>query len=56
MSFGRWAAQIPGIHMAASIEIPYANASGNEVNHMTARRFGWDLAKAIRKYLEDVLD
>jgi hypothetical protein len=51
-SFGRWAAELPGIRVASSIETPYANAGGKEVNPDSARAFGRDLARAMRKYLE----
>lgn len=51
-SFGRWAGELPGIRLAASFEIPYANAGGQTVTADTARAFGRDLAKAIRHYLE----
>ncbi|NUQ65415.1 MAG: acetylxylan esterase [Pirellulales bacterium] len=51
-SFGRWAAELPGIEVASSIEIAYANASGAEVNAESARAFGRDLARAIRIYLD----
>ena len=51
-SFGMWAAGLPGIAVATSIEVPYANASGGEVNAETARAFGRDLAQAIRRYLD----
>lgn len=52
-SFKRWAEEIPGIHLAATIEISYANANGTTVTAEGARRFGRDLARAIRKYLEE---
>ncbi len=54
MSFGGWSAKIKGIHMGASLELPYANASGREVNQETAFGFGRDLAKAIRAYLLEI--
>ena len=53
LSFGGWAQELPGIKMATTIEIPYANASGLEVNQQSARAFGYDLAAAIREYLEE---
>ena len=52
-SFGHWAATLQDIHVAASIEIPYANASGVAVTQETARLFGRDLALAIRTYLQE---
>ena len=51
VSFSRWASRLPGIVLATTIEIPYANASGREVNPATARAFGRDLATALRHYL-----
>lgn len=50
--FGRWAGELPGVRVASTIEFPYANADGKEVNDQTARAFGRDLAKAIRQYLQ----
>ena len=46
----RWAATLPGIKLATTIELPYANAAGKEVNQETARRFGHDLAAALRAF------
>jgi len=46
-SFSRWAAGLPGIFIGTSIEIPYANASGQAVTAETARAFGRDLAYAL---------
>jgi hypothetical protein len=43
----RWATSLPGIRFASSLEIPYANASGAEVNPASARAFGADLAAAL---------
>ena len=51
LSFGRWAAELPGIRLATSLEIPYANAGGQKVTADTARAFGKDLAHALRRYL-----
>jgi hypothetical protein len=51
-SFGRWAAELPGVRVASTIEIPYANASGREVTPAAARAFGADLARALRRYLD----
>ena len=51
-SGSRWAADIPGVELATTIEFPYANVSGVEVDAKTARLFGHDLARAIRRYLE----
>jgi hypothetical protein len=40
------------VKLATTIEFPYSNVLGNEVNAKTARAFGRDLARAIRAYLE----
>jgi len=52
MSSSRWAGGLPGIRLATTIELPYANASGQEVNADTARAFGKDVAAGLRAYLE----
>jgi hypothetical protein len=51
-SSSRWASEIEQVRLAATIEIPYANVHGETVTTATARDFGRDLARAIRKYLE----
>ncbi len=50
----RWAGELPGMKLAVSFEIPYANASGKEVNPESARAFGADLARALAEYLRSV--
>ncbi len=50
---GIWAAELPGISVGTTIEIPYAKAGGKPVTVETARAFGHDLARAIRRYLEE---
>jgi hypothetical protein len=49
--FSRWAVDLPGVQLAASIEIPYANAGGSEVNQETARGVGVDLARGLKEHL-----
>ena len=49
--FARFAEELPGVRLAGSIETPYANARGVEVNAHSARLFGRDLASAIARYL-----
>jgi len=49
--FGRWAGELPGVRLACSMEIPYANAGGSEVNQASAHAFGRDLARALCGYL-----
>jgi hypothetical protein len=53
-SCSRWASEIKQVRLATTIEIPYANVSGATVTAHTARAFGRDLARAIRKYLESI--
>ncbi len=52
-SFAMWASEQPGMLFASTIEIPYANAGGNEVNAESARSLGRDLARALRIYLQE---
>lgn len=51
MSFNRWSSELPGIRFGSGIEIPYANANGAAVTAETARAFGQDLARALRRFL-----
>lgn len=51
-SGSRWAASIPGVEVAATFELPYANARGGEVNAETSRAFGADLVSAIMEQLK----
>ncbi len=51
-SCSRWAAGLPGIRVAATIEIPYALVGEKEVTVAGARLLGHDLARAMRVYLE----
>lgn len=51
-SLADWAAQIPGIEVASTMEIAYANDAGTPVTPEAARVFGRDLAKAIRRFLQ----
>ncbi len=51
-SCSRWAATLPGVLMATTIEVPYANVAETDVTPEGARRLGHDLASAIRRYLE----
>ncbi len=47
-----WGSTVPGVRLSSGIEIPYANARGAEVNAETARAFGPDLARALKRYLQ----
>ena len=53
LSSQRWAATLPGIDIASTVEIPYAIAGGAPVTVESARQLGRDLALAIRRYLEN---
>ena len=48
-----WAEEQPGVIMATTFEIPYANVGTTVVTADNARAFGRDLARALRRYLED---
>ncbi len=51
-SCSRWMALQPGVLVASTIEIPYADVAGKEVTVETARTLGHDLVRAMRRYLE----
>lgn len=46
-----WASQLPNVALATTLEIPYANAGGAEVNQTSARALGTDIARALQTYL-----
>jgi hypothetical protein len=50
-SFARWAAELPGVHIGTTIEIPFASVRGVKVNAASANLFGRDVAAALREYL-----
>ncbi len=50
--FSRWAAQLPGVEVSSTIEIPYANVGAETVTADKARAFGCDVARAICQYLQ----
>jgi len=52
-SCGAYAALLPGMQMAVTIEIPYANAGGKPVTADSARRLGHDLARTMYEYLRN---
>jgi hypothetical protein len=52
LSFGRWALDLPGAPATTTLEISYANSNGSTITADSARTFGRDLARAIRKFLE----
>ncbi|MCK4401381.1 hypothetical protein KAW08_03650 [bacterium] len=51
-SFATWVRTLPKVQFASVIEIPFANAGGNEVNQNTTRAFGRDLANAMHVFLQ----
>lgn len=53
-SCSRWGQEQPGVFLAATIEIPYANVGKVIVTSGNAHDFGHDLACALRKYLESL--
>lgn len=46
-----WARGLPGTLLGCTVEIPYANANGCEVNTSSARELGRDLAVALAGFL-----
>jgi hypothetical protein len=52
-SCSRWGSEQPGVLMASTIEIPYANVGTVTVTVENARAFGQDLARALRLYLQN---
>ena len=52
-SCGRWMADLPGVLVGTTIEIPYADVAGVPVTVDSAKLLGRDLAKAIKRYLAD---
>jgi hypothetical protein len=52
-SCSRWTGELPGIRLASSIEIPYANADAKEVNPESAKAFGYDVGRALCVYLKN---
>lgn len=50
-SCSRWAGEIPEVKLSTSFEIPYANALDTEVNQVTAKSFGNNIAEALARYL-----
>lgn len=54
LSFGGWASRLPGMRLAITVEVPYANAGGTEVTAASARALGADLADASRLFLQGI--
>ena len=51
-NMSRWAKDLPGKPFATTLEVSYANANGTTVTADSARAFGRDLARALRKFLD----
>ena len=51
MSCSKWLSSLPGMRLASSLEVPYANANGVAVTPASAALFGADLAESIAAYL-----
>jgi hypothetical protein len=52
LSFSDWAFTIEGVRLNMSIEFPYANNEGQMISQQSAREFGEDLGRAMKKYLK----
>ena len=51
-----WMSQLPGISLSASMEFPYSAVGKEPLTEENSRTLGFDLARAIRRYLvEEVL-
>jgi len=48
-----WARSLPNTLLGCTLEIPYANAGGCEVNAYSARELGRDLIVALKEFLRD---
>lgn len=48
-----WARSLPNILFGLSVELPYANSGGCEVNADSAREFGRDLAAGLKTFLSE---
>jgi hypothetical protein len=53
-TFDMWASEQPGVLIATTLEIPYANAGGKPVTAESARALGLDLARALSVYLQQI--
>lgn len=51
-SFWQWAQSLPGVRVAATLEVPYASVGETDVTPDNARALGRDLAKALKTFLE----
>ena len=51
-----WVRSLPNTILGVTLEIPYANASGCEVNAHSAREFGRDIAVAFKHFLNEDME
>ena len=51
-----WARTLPNTLFGVSLEMPYANTGGCEVNSTSAREFGHDIAWGLKAYLKEVAE
>ena len=51
-SFSRWCAELPGMRLPTSFEIPYSVASGVAVTPAAARLFGHGVARGLAAFLK----
>ena len=52
--FGHWAAELPEVRLAGTLEIPYAQNGKSVITPDTGRAFGADFVRAMRIYLEEI--
>ena len=55
-SSARWTAELPGVLVGTTVEIPYADVAGVPVTVDSAKSLGCDLAVAIKSYLIETAD
>ncbi len=51
-SCAKWCAEIPGIKLATSVEIPYSKAAGRALTPDTTKAFGRNLAQVMAQYIQ----
>ena len=55
-SSARWTAELPGVLVGTTVEIPYADVAGVPVTIDSAKSLGGDLGRAIKSYLSETAD
>lgn len=53
VNFAGWVRTLPNTYLGYTLEVPYANAGGSEVNAESAKEFGVDLAYALKVWLKE---